>query len=113
MLVEFASAVDAVNCAVAIQRAMIVRNADIPQKRRIEYRAGVNVGDIIVEHEDIYGDGVNIAARLEGIAEPGGVCISEDLTDKCAARSRRSSRPRLARPQEYCPADPRLQTRPQ
>src|SRR5271167_4975749 len=71
-LVEFASAVDAVRCAMEIQRAMADRNADIPESRRVEFRIGINVGDIIIDEGDIYGDGVNIAARLEGIAEPGG-----------------------------------------
>jgi adenylate cyclase len=77
-LVEFASAVDAVRCAVEIQRTMGERNATIPEDRRIEFRIGINIGDIIIEDADIYGDGVNIAARLEGIAEPGGISISED-----------------------------------
>jgi class 3 adenylate cyclase len=81
-LVEFASAVDAVRCAIDIQRAMIERNAEIPEDRRIELRIGINVGDIIIEGEDIYGDGVNIAARLEGIAEAGGICISRQVFDQ-------------------------------
>jgi len=76
LLVEFASAVDAVAAAVAIQRAMAARNADIPADRRIEFRIGINIGDVIVEGADIYGDGVNLAARLEALAEPGGVCIA-------------------------------------
>ncbi len=78
MLVEFGSVVDAVRCAVDIQRAMAERNADVPADKRIEFRVGVNVGDIIIEGDDIFGDGVNIAARLEGIAEPGGIYISDD-----------------------------------
>jgi adenylate cyclase len=78
MLVEFASAVDAARGAVEIQRGMAGRNADIPQDARIEFRIGIHVGDIIIDDNDIFGDGVNIAARLEGIAEPGGVCISDD-----------------------------------
>jgi adenylate cyclase len=78
MLVEFASAVDAARCAVEIQRAMIQRNADVPPELRIEFRIGIHVGDIIIDDNDIFGDGVNIAARLEGIAVPGGVCISDD-----------------------------------
>src|SRR5262249_47359915 len=77
-LLEFASAVDAVRCAMEIQRAMAERNAAIPEDRRIEFRIGVNVGDVIIDEGDIYGDGVNIAARLEGIADPGRICISED-----------------------------------
>jgi adenylate cyclase len=78
-LVEFASVVDAVRCADKIQRSMAEQNADVPQDKRIEFRIGIHVGDIIVEENDIFGDGVNIAARLEGIAEPGGICISDDV----------------------------------
>jgi adenylate cyclase len=78
MLVEFASAVDAVRGAVEVQRGMAEQNATVPQVKRIEFRIGIHVGDIIVDENDIFGDGVNIAARLEGIAEPGGVCISDD-----------------------------------
>src|ERR1700759_2372306 len=78
MLVEFASAVDATRAAVELQRAMADRPCDIPPERRIEFRIGIHVGDIIFDDDDIFGDGVNIAARLEGIAEPGGVCISDD-----------------------------------
>ena len=78
MLVEFASAVDAARCAVEVQRGMATQNADIPQDVRIEFRIGMHVGDIIIDDNDIFGDGVNIAARLEGIAEPGGVVISDD-----------------------------------
>jgi adenylate cyclase len=71
MLVEFASVVDAVRCAAETQRAMIDRNADIPEDERISFRMGINLGDVIVEPEDIFGDGVNIAARLEALAEAG------------------------------------------
>jgi len=78
MLVEFASAVDAVRNAVEIQRGMAEQNTAVPQDQRIEFRIGVHVGDIIFDDNDIFGDGVNIAARLEGIAEPGGVCMSDD-----------------------------------
>jgi adenylate cyclase len=78
MLVEFASAVDAVRCAAEVQREMVKQNADVPQEFRIEFRIGVHVGDIIVDDNDIFGDGVNIAARLVGIAEPGGICLSDD-----------------------------------
>ena len=74
-LMEFASVVDAVAFAVEVQTAMQERNAGIPEDRQIVYRIGINVGDIIVEGDDIYGDGVNVAARLEGLAEPGGICI--------------------------------------
>jgi TolB-like protein len=76
MLVEFASVVDAVRCAVEVQRAMAERNAEVPQDKRIEFRVGINVGDIIIDGGDIFGDGVNVAARLEGLAEPGGICVS-------------------------------------
>ena len=78
VLVEFASAVDAARCAVKLQRGMAEQNADVQQDVRIEFRIGIHVGDIIIDENDIFGDGVNIAARLEGIAEPGGVCISDD-----------------------------------
>jgi TolB-like protein/class 3 adenylate cyclase len=78
MLVEFASAVDAVRSAVEVQRGMAEQNVSVPQDTRIEFRIGVHVGDIIFDDNDIFGDGVNIAARLEGIAEPGGVCMSDD-----------------------------------
>jgi adenylate cyclase len=77
VLVEFASAVDAVECAVQLQQAMHAANANLPDDRRIVLRIGINVGDVIVEGSDIYGDGVNIAARLEGAAEPGSICTSE------------------------------------
>jgi adenylate cyclase len=77
LLVEFASAVDAARCAVEIQRGM-ADHASVLQDKRIELRIGIHIGDIISEDNDIFGDGVKIAARLEGIAEPGGVCISDD-----------------------------------
>lgn len=78
MLVEFVSAVDAARCAVEIQREMARQNAAVPPELRIEFRIGIHVGDIIIDDNDLFGDGVNIAARLEGIGEPGGVCISDD-----------------------------------
>jgi class 3 adenylate cyclase/pimeloyl-ACP methyl ester carboxylesterase len=85
-LVEFASVVDAVGCAVVIQRRMVVRNAGVEEDKRIIFRIGINVGDIIIDEDDIYGDGVNIAARLEALCEPGGLCISraanEQIRDK-------------------------------
>ena len=77
-LVEFASVVDAVRCADEIQRSVAEQNTDVPQDKRIEFRIGIHVGDIIIADDDIFGDGVNIAVRLEGIAEPGGICISDD-----------------------------------
>ncbi len=82
ILVEFASVVDAVRCAVEIQRGMAGRNAEVPPEKRIELRIGVNLGDIIVDAGDIFGDGVNVAARLEGLAEPGGICISRVVRDE-------------------------------
>jgi adenylate cyclase len=80
-LAEFASVVDAVRCAVEVQREMADRNAGTPPEKRIEFRVGINLGDVIVEGEDIFGDGVNIAARLEGLAEPGGVRVSTTVHD--------------------------------
>src|SRR5258707_1816079 len=76
LLVEFSSVVDALRCATEWQRGMGERNTDVPPTSRIEFRIGINVGDIVVEDGDIFGDGVNVAARLEGLAEPGGVCVS-------------------------------------
>jgi class 3 adenylate cyclase len=78
LLLEFPSVVAAVECAIAIQKLMVERNAETPESRRIVYRIGVNLGDVLVQGDDILGDGVNIAARLEGIAEPSGICISDD-----------------------------------
>jgi adenylate cyclase len=78
MLVEFASPVDAARCAIFIQQEMAGQNSSVPPELRIEFRIGIHVGDIIIDDDDIFGDGVNIAARLEGIAEPGGICISDD-----------------------------------
>jgi adenylate cyclase len=75
ILIEFASVVDAVRCAVAVQRRMAAA-ADEPAEQRLQYRVGINVGDVLAEGDDILGDSVNIAARLEGIAEPGGICLS-------------------------------------
>ncbi|MFI4999050.1 MAG: alpha/beta fold hydrolase [Reyranellales bacterium] len=82
MLVEFASIVDAVGCAVSIQRAMIGRNEAVPQDRRIVFRIGINVGDIMIDGDDIFGDGVNVAARLEALCEPGGLCISRGANEQ-------------------------------
>jgi adenylate cyclase len=86
MLVEFASVADAVQCAVEIQTQMMLRNADVPPARWIEFRIGVNLGDVIAEDNDIFGDGVNIAARLEALAEPGGICVSGAVRDQLANR---------------------------
>src|SRR6266478_2784895 len=82
LLVEFASVVDAVRCAVDTQREMALRNAEVPVDRRIEFRIGINLGDIMNDEEDIYGDGVNVAARLEALAEPGGICVSRVVRDQ-------------------------------
>jgi TolB-like protein/class 3 adenylate cyclase/Flp pilus assembly protein TadD len=86
MLIEFASAVDAMRSAVEVQRRMAEQNATVPQDQRIEFRIGIHVGDIIFDDNDIFGDGVNIAARLEGISEPGGVCISDDAQRQIRAK---------------------------
>ncbi len=82
LLLEFASVVDAVRCAVEVQREMAERNADVPSDRRIEFRMGINVGDIIKDGRDLYGDGVNVASRLEALAEPGGICVSRVVRDQ-------------------------------
>ena len=82
MLVEFVSVVDAVRCAVDIQRGMAERNADVPADKRIQFRIGINVGDIIIDGDDIFGDGVNVAARLETLADPGGIMVSSIVHDQ-------------------------------
>jgi TolB-like protein/class 3 adenylate cyclase len=82
LLVEFASVVDAVRCAVEVQQGMAGRNADIPDDKRIEFRFGIHQGDIIIDDGDIFGDGVNLAARLEGLAKPGGICVSRVVRDE-------------------------------
>ena len=86
VLVEFPSGVDAVRCAAELQRAMLDREAGIPDDRRIRFRIGINLGDVIVEDGDIFGDGVNVAARLEALAEPGGICISRTVRDQIRDR---------------------------
>ncbi|HEX9324832.1 MAG TPA: adenylate/guanylate cyclase domain-containing protein, partial [Xanthobacteraceae bacterium] len=86
LLAEFSSVVDAVRCALDVQGGMAERNANVPQEKRIEFRIGINVGDVMIDRGDIFGDGVNVAARLEGLAEPGGICVSgrvlEDIQGK-------------------------------
>jgi adenylate cyclase len=82
LLLEFPSVVDALRCAVDVQRAMAARNATEPRDRRIEFRIGINVGDIIIDGDDIFGDGVNVAARLQALAEPGGICVSKAVRDQ-------------------------------
>jgi TolB-like protein/class 3 adenylate cyclase len=81
LLAEFASVVDALRCAVEVQLGMAERNADVPQEKRIEFRVGIHQGDVIIEGSDIFGDGVNVAARLESIAEPGGICVSSRVQE--------------------------------
>src|ERR1700740_1884170 len=83
---EFASVVDAVRCAVEIQRAMADRDLDLAEERRLRFRIGVNLGDVIADGDDIYGDGVNIAARLEGLAAPGSICVSGPVRDHIGDR---------------------------
>lgn len=82
ILVEFVSVVDAVRCAVDIQRGMAERNTDVPADKRIQFRIGINVGDIIIDGGDIFGDGVNVAARLETLADPGGIMVSSVVHDQ-------------------------------
>jgi adenylate cyclase len=128
-LVEFGSVVDAVRCAIDIQRATAERNANIPEHRRIEFRIGINVGDIIIDEGDIYGDGVNIAARLQTLASPGAVCLSDNAyqqlkgklsldVDDLASSNSRTSPSRYERivfvwavlpfvPHRRCPTSPR------
>src|SRR2546425_7108049 len=96
LLAEFASVVDAVECAAEIQRELNSRNAQLPVPRRLEFRIGINLGDVIVEGERIYGDGVNIAARVEALAEAGGISISGTVYDQVKNKLARCSR----RPQD-------------
>ena len=90
MLIEFGSVVGAVECALTLEQLAAERNTGIDGERRMEWRIGVHLGDVLIEGDDILGDGVNIAARLEGIAEPGGICTPRTLFAKCVGRSRRS-----------------------
>src|SRR6516165_8413356 len=129
-LIEFGSVVGAVQCAIALQKLMTERNVGIPGERRMDLRIGVHLGDVLIDGDDIIGDGVNIAARLEGIAEPGGICISEDAfrqvrgkldaefidigeqTLKNIARPMRIYRIKLARAPETQPPALRLPDKP-
>src|SRR6266853_4622553 len=86
LLVEFSSVVEALRCATQWQHGMDERNAAAPGDNRIEFRIGVHQGDIVVEDDDIFGDGVNVAARLEGVAEPGGICVSARVQEDVAGR---------------------------
>jgi class 3 adenylate cyclase len=111
-LVEFASALDATRCALAIQEGVTERTGSEPADRRIALRIGINVGDVIVEDEDIYGDGVNVAARLQGLADPGGICVSglayDHIHNKVAARFESLGGAAL---EKYCRACSRLSDR--
>src|ERR1700731_4423390 len=82
LLAEFGSVVDAVRCAAEVQRGMAEREPEVPEEQRIRFRIGINLGDVIVEEHDIFGDGVNVAARLEALAEPGGICVSRVVRDQ-------------------------------
>ena len=97
-LVEFRSVVDAVRCAIEVQNSMVERNAGVPDDRRIEFRIGIHLGDVVEEADgDLMGDGVNIAARLEGIAKPGAICLSEDAYRQVSAQASTSRSPISAR----------------
>ena len=82
LLIEFGSVVYAIDCACAVQTAIAHRNDDVPADRRLVFRVGINLGDVIIDGDDIYGDGVNVAARLEGLAEPDGICVSAAVRDQ-------------------------------
>jgi adenylate cyclase len=86
LLVEFGSVVDALRCATEVQAGMAERNTAVPNNKRIEYRIGINMGDVAVEDGDIFGDGVNVAARLEGLAVPGGICVSARVQEDVAGK---------------------------
>src|SRR6516162_639768 len=86
LLVEFSSVVDALRCATEVQAGVAQRNANAPTDKRIEFRIGINVGDIVVEDGDIFGDGVNTAARLETLAEPGGICVAARVQEDAAGK---------------------------
>jgi adenylate cyclase len=85
-LAEFGSVVDAVRCAAEVQRGMADREPEVPDERRIRFRIGINLGDVIAEEHDIFGDGVNVPARLEALAEPGGICVSRVVRDQVRDR---------------------------
>ena len=86
-IVEFSSVIDAVICAVAIQKALAESQQDVPADERLVYRIGINLGDVVVDGDDLYGDGVNIAARLEALAEPGGICINDTVQRQLAGKT--------------------------
>ena len=113
VLLEFPSVVDTVEYAVAVQEVMARRNEGTPRDQRMQFRIGINLGDILIEGDDILGDGVNVAARLEGIAEPGGICISVFRVRSGSWQGHGRVRgPWRADPQEHSPTDPRLCGRP-
>ena len=105
LLAEFASVVDAVQCAVAAQKELQARNTELPENRKMQFRIGVNLGDVIEEESRIYGDGVNIAARLESLADPGGICVSKTAFDQIETKAALRLRvPWGADGQEHCQA---------
>ena len=103
-LAEFASVIDGVRCAVEIQRGMAGRDLDMPPDMRIRFRIGINLGDVIVEEHDIFGDGVNVAARLEALANPGGICVSRVVRDQVRDRFSHLRGPRRPAGKEYRPS---------
>ena len=107
-LAEFPSVVDAVRCATEIQRGMIDREPEEPDERRIRFRIGINLGDVIAEEHDIFGDGVNVAARLEALAEPGGICVSRVVRDQVRDKLALSFEDMRAAGQQHRPAGARL-----
>ena len=98
MLVEFASVVDAVRAAVETQRALAETNADLPQDKPIVFRIGINLGDVVIDGDDIHDDGVNVASRLEGLADPGGICVSGNVYEEVRDRPGGAGRPEHRRP---------------
>jgi class 3 adenylate cyclase len=104
LLVEFTSVVDATSCAVELQQRMSERNASEPADKRIEFRVGINLGDIIFDGDDVYGDGANIAARLEGLAEPGGICVSQTVLDHARGKVRFDIEDWASRPSRTSPS---------
>ena len=87
MLLEFPSAVEAAQCAVEVQRGMAARNVAVPENERVEFRIGIHLGDVMIDENDIFGDGVNIAVRLGKLAEPGGICVSDDARRQIRGKS--------------------------
>src|ERR1051325_2490619 len=104
LLAEFPSTVEAVQCAVEMQQALKERNVEVPLDRRVEFRIGINLGEVVVEGEEIYGEGVNIAVRLEGLAEAGGICLSEVVYQQLKNKLALAYEDLGAHPQEHCRA---------